>query len=243
MEIIAHRGASHLAPENTVAAAELAWAKQADAVEVDVYLSRDGQIVVIHDSTTQRTAGEDLEVAQTPADQLRRLDVGSFKSEAYAGEPIPLLEEIIATVPAKRRLFVEIKCGPDVLEPLEQLLTANPKRDQIVIIGFDLDTVKASKKRMPDIPTYWLVGTKKDEETEAWIPHSESLVEQIAGTGLDGLNVHWAGITETFARQVRAADLGLYSWTVNEPAEAKRLKGLGIQGLTTDRPGWLREQF
>lgn len=243
MEIIAHRGASHLAPENTRAAAKLAWAKQADAVEVDVHLSRDGRIMVIHDSSTKRTAQEDMEVAETPADQLRRLDVGSFKSQAYAGEQIPLLEEIVATLPAERRLFVEIKCGPDVLTPLENLLRAHPKRDQIVIIGFDLDTVKASKKRMPDIPTYWLVGTKKDEETEAWIPHDKALVDRIAGTDLDGLNVHCAGITQAFAQHVRRAGFGLYSWTVNDPVEAKRLKRLGIQGITTDRPGWLREQL
>ena len=111
-----------------------------------------------------------------------------------------------------------------------------------MIIGFDLDTVKASKKRMPDIPTYWLVGTAKDEETEAWIPHSKSLVDQLADSDLDGLNVHWAGVTKEFTQIVRAANLGLYVWTVNDPVEAARLAQLGVQGITTDRPGWLQSQ-
>ncbi|NQV33725.1 MAG: glycerophosphodiester phosphodiesterase [Phycisphaeraceae bacterium] len=243
VEIIGHRGASHLAPENTVASAKLAWKKKADAVEVDIYLSQDHRIVVIHDGTTKRTAGQDMEVATSSARQLRQLDVGSFKDEAYAGERIPLLEEIIATIPAKRRLFIEIKCGPDVLPPLETIIAESGKRDQIVIIGFDLDTVKASKKRMPDIPTYWLVGTQKDKETEAWIPHNESLMDQLAGSDLDGLNVHWAGITKAFAQSVRDANLGLYTWTVNDPVEATRLAKLGVQGITTDRPGWLQSQF
>jgi glycerophosphoryl diester phosphodiesterase len=243
VEIIGHRGASYLAPENTVASANLAWEERADAVEVDITLSQDSKIVVIHDSTTKRTAGQNMEVAKSTARQLRELDVGSFKSEAYAGEQVPLLEEIIATVPAKRRLFIEIKCGPDVLSPLETIIAASGKRDQIVIIGFDLDTVKASKKCMPDLPTYWLVGTAKDKETEAWIPHSKSLVDQLAGSGLDGLDVHWAGVTEDFAQSVRAAGLGLYSWTVNDPVEAARLAKLGVQGITTDRPGWLRSQL
>jgi len=130
-----------------------------------------------------------------------------------------------------------------VLPPLETLIAASGKRNQIVIIGFNLDTVKASKKRMPDIPTYWLVGTQKDKETEAWIPHSTSLVDQMAGSGLDGLNVHWAGITEAFAESVHAAHLDLGSWTVNDPAEAVRLVKLGVRSITTDRPGWLQNQL
>jgi glycerophosphoryl diester phosphodiesterase len=243
MEIIAHRGASYLAPENTVASAKLAWEKNADAVEVDVYLSADEQVVVIHDRTTKRTAGEELDVATSTAEQLRRLDVGSFKNEAYAGERIPVLEEIIATVPAGKRLFVEIKCGPEVLPALERIIAESGKRSQIVIIGFGLETVTASKRLMPDLPTYWLVGTKKDEQTEQWIPHSGALADQAAAAGLDGLNVHWAGVTEDFAKGVRKARLGLYVWTVNDAAEAARLARIGIDGITTDRPGWLRSEL
>jgi len=243
MEIIAHRGASHLAPENTVASAELAWVKNADAVEVDVYLSQDERIVVIHDKTTKRTGGEELEVAKTPAPRLRELDVGSFKSKAYAGERIPFLEEILETVPKDRRLFVEIKCGPEVVSPLENAIEASGKREQIVIIAFDFETVKAAKRLMPDIPAYWLVGTKKDKETEAWIPHDPALVADVASSGLDGLNVHWAGVTEEFAARVHAAGLGLYVWTVDDAAEARRLAKLGVAGITTNRPGWLRRQL
>ncbi|MCF7972186.1 MAG: glycerophosphodiester phosphodiesterase [Phycisphaerae bacterium] len=243
MEIIAHRGASNLAPENTVASARLAWEKQADAVEVDVYLSQDGKVVVIHDSTTKRTAGPDMKVADSTFEQLRQLDVGSFKDEVYAGERIPLLDEIIATVPPQGRLFVEIKCGQEILLPLEKVIQASTKRDRIVIIAFDLDTIKAAKRRMPDIPCYWLVGTQKDKDTEAWIPHDTSLVDRISGTQLDGLNMHWAGVTEAFVHAVHAAHLGLYIWTVDDPVEAGRLAKLGVQGLTTNRPGWLRDQL
>jgi glycerophosphoryl diester phosphodiesterase len=243
VEIIAHRGASYLAPENTVASAELAWAKQADAVEVDVYLSQDGKIVVIHDKTTKRTGGEEFEVAKTTSGRLRQLDVGSFKDAAYKGERIPLLDEIIATVPPKRRLFVEIKCGADVLAPLEKAFDASGKRDQMVIIAFNLDTTKAAKKQMPDIPVYWLVGTGKDKETEEWIPHSASLIDELAGTKVDGLNVHWAGVTQEFTKAVHKAGLGLYVWTVDDADEAARLAECGVDGITTDRPGWLRGQL
>jgi glycerophosphoryl diester phosphodiesterase len=243
MEIIAHRGASYLAPENTVASAKLAWEKKADAVEIDVYLTTDQQVVVIHDHTTKRTGGEELEVANCTAEQLRRLDVGRFKDESFAGERIPLLQEILQTVPADKQLFVEIKCGPEVLPTLERIIAESGKRSQIVIIGFDLETVKASKRLMPDIPTYWLVGTKKDEQTEEWIPHDKTLADEAAAAGLDGLNVHWAGVTKEFAKNVKDAGLGLYVWTVDDPVEAARLAKLGVDGITTDRPGWLRSEL
>lgn len=243
MEIIAHRGASYLAPENTVASAKLAWEKNADAVEVDVYLSADEQVVVIHDRTTKRTGGEEFEVAACTAEQLRALDVGRFKDEAFAGERIPVLAEIIETLPAGKRLFVEIKCGPEVLPALEKIIVESGKRSQIVIIGFGLETVTASKQLMPDLPTYWLVGTKKDEQTEQWIPHDKSLADQAVAAGLDGLNVHWAGVNKEFAQSVRKAGMGLYVWTVNDSAEAARLAKLGIDGITTDRPGWLRDEL
>jgi glycerophosphoryl diester phosphodiesterase len=146
-------------------------------------------------------------------------------------------------LPPDRQLFVEIKCGPEVLSPLEKIIAKSGKRSQIVIIGFDLDTVKASKQLMPDIPTYWLVGTKKDEQTEEWIPHSKTLVGETIAAGLDGLNVHWAGVTQEFAKSVKNAGLGLYVWTVDDPVEAARLAKLGVDGITTDRPGWLRDQL
>lgn len=243
MEIIAHRGASYLAPENTVASAKLAWEKKADAVEVDVYLTADQHVVVIHDRTTKRTGGEELEVAASTAEQLRRLDVGSFKDASFAGERIPFLREIVETVPADKKLFVEIKCGPEVLPALEKIIVESGKRSQIVIIGFGLETVTASKQLVPDIPTYWLVGTKKDEQTEAWIPHDKTLADQAAAAGLDGLNVHYAGVTKDFAQSVRKAGLGLYVWTVNDSAEAARLAKIGVDGITTDRPGWLRTEL
>jgi glycerophosphoryl diester phosphodiesterase len=243
MEIVAHRGASHLAPENTVAAAHLAWRKRADAVEVDVHLSQDGRLVVIHDGSTKRTAGVELEVAETSAERLRELDVGSFKDEAFAGERIALLEEIVATVPDNRRLFVEIKCGPEAVSPLENIIEASGKRERMVIIGFDFETVKAAKRLMPDVPTYRLVGTRKDEETDAWIPHDPKLADEVASSGLDGLNVHWAGVTAEFAGRVHALGLGLYVWTVDDAAEARRLAKLGVAGITTNRPGWLRRRL
>ena len=158
VEIIAHRGASYLAPENTMSSVMLAWEKGAD-VEVDVHLSKDNRIIVIHDASTKRTGKTDLIVKDTPSHELRELDVGSFKSEEYAGEQIPFLADVIETIPPGRKLYVEIKCGKEILPILEMLINESGKISQIVIIGFDLETVTLSKELI-DVPTYWLNGTE-----------------------------------------------------------------------------------
>ena len=98
VEIIAHRGDSYHAPENTMASFRLGWEKRAN-VELDVYLSKDNRMVVIHDASTKRTAGVDLKVKEARADQLRALDVGSFKSKKYAGERIPFLADAVHAIP------------------------------------------------------------------------------------------------------------------------------------------------
>src|SRR5690349_6499814 len=121
VDIVAHRGASFDAPENTVASAKLGWEQKADAVEIDIYLSKDGRIVVLHDADTKRTAGSVGKVVESTAEHLRTLDAGSWKGADWKGEKIPFLEEIIATVPEGGRLFIEIKCGPEILPELERV--------------------------------------------------------------------------------------------------------------------------
>jgi glycerophosphoryl diester phosphodiesterase len=242
VEIIAHRGASYQAPENTMASVKLGWAKHAN-VEVDVYLSKDNRMVVIHDATTKRTAGGvDLEVKESTADQLRALDVGSFKAKEFAGERIPFLAEVVQSIPPKQKLYIEIKCGKEILPALRQLLVESGKMSQVVILGFSLETVAESKKLI-DVPTYWLKGTEKDKKADRWIPHDPKLVQMAKDKGLDGLDVDFAGVTEELVRAAKSAGQKLYAWTVDDPAEARRLVQLGIDGITTNRPDWLRVQL
>src|SRR5438552_9814499 len=115
MEIIAHRGASHDAPENTLASVNLAWRQHADAVEIDVQFSKDGKLVVIHDNSTRRTGRVNKKVSEQTLSELRRLDVGRWRGRTWSGQRIPTLDEVLATVPHGKRLYVELKCGPDGL--------------------------------------------------------------------------------------------------------------------------------
>ncbi|MCA9017815.1 MAG: glycerophosphodiester phosphodiesterase, partial [Planctomycetaceae bacterium] len=115
VEIIGHRGASYDAPENTLASVNLAWQRNADAVEIDIYLTKDGKIVAYHDKTTKRIGGRDQAVNEQTLAELQTLDVGAWKNEKYKEERIPTLTQILKAIPAGKRLFIEIKCGPEVL--------------------------------------------------------------------------------------------------------------------------------
>jgi glycerophosphoryl diester phosphodiesterase len=100
-----------------------------------------------------------------------------------------------------------------------------------------------SKKIMPDIPTYWLRGTVKDEETEEYLPHDPEWIYIVKGKNLDGLDVHYAGITDDFVKTVKEEGLGIYAWTVDSVDEAKRLKTIGIDGITTNKPDILLKEI
>ena len=243
VEIIGHRGASYLAPENTRASILLGWQKNADADEIDIYLSKDKRIVVIHDSNTKRTSGVDLKVAQTTAAELRKLDIGSWKDARYAGEKIPFFQEILATVPPGKKLYVEIKCGPEIVPLLKQEIEESGKKEQVVIISFNLEAVAQAKQAMPQVPAYWLVSTKRDKQTKKILPHDSQWLQIARDRGLDGLDVDSAGVTPEFVQAAKKVGQKLYVWTVDDPVEARKLIEWGVAGITTNRPGWLRQQL
>jgi glycerophosphoryl diester phosphodiesterase len=243
VEIVAHRGASFDAPENTVAAIELAWEQKADASEFDVFLSKDGKIVVTHDPTTKRIGGVDRRVVDQTLEELRKLDVGSWKNARFAGERMPTLEEMLATVPAGKRVLIEVKCGPEIVPVLDRVLKASGlKPEQTPIISFNADVVAAVKKARPDLKAYWVVtlSPKKAKPRTA-----EELIVRAKEIGADGLDLSADPkvLTKEFGAKVKAAGLALYVWTVNDLDLARLMIALGAESITTDRPGWLREQL
>lgn len=245
VEIIAHRGASHDAPENTVAAIRLAWEQGADAAEFDVYLSKDGKVVVIHDKDTERTAGVKKLVGNCTLAELRALDVGSWKDAKFAGEKVPPLDEMLATVPVGKKVFVEVKCGPEIVSVLLRGLKASKlKPEQTPVISFNADVIAAVKKARPDLPAYWLVSLKENKKKKTSPPTAEEAIAKAKVINADGLDLQAAPVLDkAYADKVKAAGLRLYVWTVNDVAEARRMVEIGVEGITSDRPGWLREQL
>ncbi len=234
VQFIAHRGASYLAPENTVAAANLAWELDADAVEIDIYLSKDGQVVVNHDRTTKRTGTENLVIAETLSDELRKLDVGQWKDEKYQGEKMPFLSEVLETVPKGKKLVIEIKCGPEVLPALKKAVIASGKKKQVVFIAFGWETILETKAQFPKNECYWL--SSKEEGLAG-------RMEEAAKLGLDGVNLYHKLVSPAVMDRAEQLGLDVLCWTVDDPDEAKRLVDLGLSGITTNRPAWLREQL
>jgi len=243
VEIIAHRGASYDAPENTVASFELGWKQHADAGELDVWMSKDGKIVVFHDENTKRIANVDRRVTDQTFAELRALDAGAWKGAAWKGEKIPSLEETLATLPVGKRLFIEIKCGAEVLPELERVLRDSGKTAaQLAIIGFGYETMKAAKARFPQIRVFWLASPEKERRGAK--PSIEEIVLKAKAARVDGLDLSFKfAIDAPFVARVKEAGLQLYVWTVDDAKVARNLAGLGVDGITTNRPQWLRAQL
>ena len=242
IEIVAHRGASHDAPENTLPAVELAWERDADAVEVDVFLSKDGEVVAIHDKTTERVAGEPRAVVEQTLAELKALDAGRWKDEKFAGTRIPTISEVLATIPKGKRLVIEIKGDDQAIVPvLQQAVDRSGKRGQVMFIAFSYDLIVAAKKLMPDVPGYWLYGFSTRERLYYRIVTNGDLIERAKRANLDGLDLRQDGdFDKSFVDRVRAEGMAIYVYTVNDPDRARALEQMGVKGVTTDRPGFMR---
>lgn len=245
VEIIAHRGASHDAPENTLESFRLGWDQQADAVELDVMLSRDGKIVVIHDPNTKRLAGLDRAVVDQSLEELQSLDVGKWKDPRWSGVRIPLLSEVLQIIPDGKRLFIEVKCGPEIVPELKrELAVAARPPAQTAIIGFSSKTMAAVKKELPGLQVYWIVDIRPNPKTGTESPSTAELIQTAKTAGVDGLDLSAHEIIDrAYAKAILDAGLKLAVWTVNDSVLAQRMIDAGVQGVTTDRPGWMRMQL
>jgi glycerophosphoryl diester phosphodiesterase len=246
VEIIAHRGASFDAPENTMAAFRFGYGQGADGVELDIHLTKDNRVAVLHDYDTARVAGTKLIVSNTPLAELQKINVGAWGkwTNQMFHQKIPSLEQALELVPDGKKLFIEIKTGPEIIPALEQVLkSAQPKPEQLIIITFNYDSAIAAKKTFPKLKTYWLVGYAKDKMTGKF-PDLDETIQKARAAKVDGLdlNFNWP-LTKTTVGQIKAAGLECHVWTVDDAAKAKELAEAGVDSITTNRPKWLREQL
>ena len=238
VEFVAHRGASFDAPENTVAAAKTAWSQNADAVETDIRLTKDGEVIVSHDANTRRTTGRNALISDLTLAEARSLDAGRQMGADFAGEKLPTLDELIETIPAGKRLFVEIKTGPEILPALEKTLARTRASEKnIVLISFDLEVLRQAHQKWPQYTTLWLVGYDGSRSVA-------QLIETARQAGLSGLDLSssWP-LDIASVKQIKAAQLQLHVWTIDDLAVAKRWIKLGADGVTTNQAGWMREQL
>lgn len=240
-EIVAHRGASHDAPENTLASMRLGWEQGADAVETDIFLTADNRVVCLHDKDLKRTAGVERAVVEMTLAEVREHEAGAWKHPKWAGEPIPLLKHVLMTVPADKRIFVEIKTGPEITPFLVGEIRASGLRPaQVAFISFNAESCAAIKQALPEHKVLLLSGFKFND-AGVREPSLESVIETAQSLGLDGIDVSFKGeLTADEVARVKQAGLFLAMYTVNEPGVAIDLAHNGVDSITTDKPAEIR---
>jgi glycerophosphoryl diester phosphodiesterase len=246
--IIAHRGASALAPENTLAAFSRAIKDGAEGIELDVRLSKDGIAVVHHDSTLERTARNGSRISSLTAEELARIDVGSWfrrhspsewKKE-YAIERVPTLASVLRSLETfSGRIYVELKCREPEVERLVAAvcsdLMRSPLRDQIVVKSFRLAFIPLMRRICPDIRTAALFAPK----IMTILRKEKYLVDLACEFGARELSVHYSLATRKLMKKAAKRDLPVAIWTVDHPRWLRRAIKLGVSYVITNDPARL----
>ncbi len=228
----AHRGASARAPENTLAAFQAALDDGADLVELDVHLTRDGGLAVIHDATTERATGVGRVVAETDMETLRGLDAGRHKGPAWTrqGIGIPELGDVFALLAGRMLVNVEVKSGGDALPPLARRIAAYGMADRVVVSSFDAEVVRAAGTMEPRVLTGLLVDQAAPDPIRATQAHGAAL-----------LHMAHRCITPELVGRAHERGIRVLAWTVNDPAEMRRLAALDLDAILSDDPRLLRQ--
>ncbi|HOX13105.1 MAG TPA: glycerophosphodiester phosphodiesterase family protein [Spirochaetia bacterium] len=228
--LFAHRGVSSVAPENTRAAFALARQLGVPGVELDVHRCASGELVVTHDYSTKRVTGTELEIESTPWERLRDLDAGSWKGPEYKGERLPLLADLLEEFGADLYWDIEIKsrvhADAELEEALARLLDSPRLAGRLAVSSFNPFVLGRFKALSPKIPTAIIWCRSKEQPW--YLRHGEG--RWIAGTDFLKPDKALVKTLPLPGGRERAA------WTVDEPAEARRLLSLGCSGIISNRP-------
>jgi glycerophosphoryl diester phosphodiesterase len=230
-QIVAHRGASREAPENTLAAYRRALAIGVDAVELDVHLAADGEAVVIHDFVLGRTVAGSGPVGELTLADLRRLDAGRWFGEAFAGERIPTLAEALDLLRGVR-VIVEIKNGPIYYRGIAGRVVAevrNTGHPAVTVSSFDHPVLREVARLAPDLPTAILYSAR---------PIDPVRLARDAGARL--LHPQWTHLTPDAVAAAHSAGLGVETWTVDDPDHLERVLDTGVDAVMSNYPGRVR---
>jgi glycerophosphoryl diester phosphodiesterase len=230
--IFAHRGASIHAPENTLAAFELAVNQKADAIELDAKLCADGEVVVIHDQTLDRTTDGSGKVLETPLTALKELDAGSWFDTQFRGEPIPTLEEVFEAVGKKIFINVELTNYASVFDALPdkvvQLVQLHGLQDSVMFSSFNPLALRRAHKRLPEVPLGLLAlpgfaGAWARSFLGRWVPYQ-------------ALHPDFSSTNPKLIEKQHQQGSRVFVWTVNEAEKMQQLFDWGVDGIFTDDP-------
>jgi len=217
VKVVGHRGAAGLLPENTLAGFRRAIELGVDAVECDVRLSADGELVLMHDATVDRTTNGSGAVGEMDLEALLALDAGG-------GEPPPTFEYLLDTVVGKCELFCELK-GEETGPPAAEAVAARATASDVLFVSFSRERAISIREVIPDARLGLLASAPKTGD-----------IEFAREMGFESLGMHYRSVSPATAREVLEAGLQLSVWTVNRPEHLRAMLSLGVDVITTDRP-------
>ena len=226
---IAHRGASGNAPENTLSAFKKALEIGVDAVELDLHGTVDGEIVVIHDSTLERTTDLQGHINETTLETIQSADAGGWFDTEFVGEPVPTLTEALACIRKETIAILEIK-DPLIAEAVVAKIHETETLGAAVVISFHTTVLQTIRTLEPRIATGWLIGSHNKHVSPI------KLCQQLGELGSSLLNVNHELITAEFAYEIRRRGIALWCWTVDNLARMREMKAFGVQGITSNYP-------
>jgi glycerophosphoryl diester phosphodiesterase len=231
--VIGHRGAAGYAPENTMTAFERGISLRADAIELDINPSKDGELMVIHDPTLNRTTSGSGLVCQHTAAEIQALDAGSWFDPSFKACRIPTLREVLSWAKNRTKVVIEIKNGPIFYPDIEKMLVAVldelSMRDQVMAISFDHLVLRDLKRIAPDIATGVIYASRMADP-----------VGMARAVDADLLMPYWAMLTAEEVAAAHAADLFISPWGGAEQ-DYKHILGLGVDAVGADFPDRPRE--
>ena len=236
--VIAHRGASAMAPENTLAAFQLAAEQEADAIELDVDLTRDGHVIVLHDATIDRTTDGHGRVADLTLEEIRRVDAGAWKSADFTGERVPLLEEVLAAVGRWLLINVELKGmalrGNGLEEKVAALIAKHALFDRVILSSFNPFALRRAKRLDARLACGLLIAPAAPIFLrQAWLA---PLIPHLAARHL-----HYSQVTKAVVDHCHAQGLVVNAWTANQAGAIHALRQAGVDGIIGDDPVLIRE--
>lgn len=234
---IAHRGASGYAPENTMPAFDKAVDMKSDLFEIDVQLSEDGEVVVIHDTTVDRTTDGSGKVKDHTLEELRSLDAGSWFGEEFAGEPIPTLDEVLDEFRGKSGILIEIK-SPSLYPGIEQKVADalkernmdKPNNNKIIVQSFNHESVQTFHDILPSVPVGVLIY-QQENLTDEKLKEFSSYAEYVN----PGKHLVNADLVD----RIHDLEMEIHPWTARDRESVKMLKEAGVDGIITDYPDYM----
>jgi glycerophosphoryl diester phosphodiesterase len=233
---IAHRGASAHAPENTLVAFREAIEMGVDGAECDVHCTKDGQVVVIHDHSLNRTTDTKGVIEEMMLSKVKKADAGSWFDPQFSGERIPTLREVLKLTRGKVITVIEIKPDNITDKVVEEIENARAV-DDVVLQSFHPSAVGGAQKLNPHIPRALLATGRKSIRRLSSILN---LIQKAAEVGAGVLNLSSRIITPHLVKESHRRGIGVWAWTVDDEAEMKRLATMGVDGITSNYPKRLR---